>query len=481
MRVGYSRVSDAQQLATDPLEAARHELEKAGAEMVLLDVGSGRSDSARPQFRKLRGLILDGKVKEVICPNQDRLGRNTELVLKFVQLCQMEGVRLVDLNGRELEVRTADGKLMTTIVAALDAHRSDLYSEKILRHMAAAREKGLPVCSKIPFGLRKVRNESGRFVAIEVDPVTGPVARQRIDWYLAGASQVEIIRRCTAEQPEHPVSVRHLASWLRHPMLTGRYCWKRKSNGEFEEVAPEPSFDGLITDAEHERLKVLLAGAATHQGLRGRETRMLTSLVRCKECGTCLTYKTFPKASVVYLRCSNTLCKKSSKGVNADQVFAVLQYALSMHAEALVPVLTRPKTDSPQVKRIRSQIEVLQTVDGAEELIEQKRAEIRRLMTEDTELPAWLTVAAVRSMKFWLQDDATLNRLLRTMLESVTVDLRQGVRTAEVTSVRFRTAPAEAPLPDDQRNVLIPKRRSELFLELEHQEGLAEALEMLRS
>ena len=251
MRVGYSRVSDAQQLDTDPLGAARHELEKAGAETVLLDVGSGRSDTARPQFRKLRELILDGKVKEVICPSQDRLGRNTELVLKFAQLCAMEGVKLLDLNGRELEVRTADGRLMTTIVAALDAHRSDLYSEKVRRAMRAAKEQGFPARSKIPFGFRKVRNESGRFVAVELDPITAPLARQRIDWYLKGHSLSQVLRRCLAEQPDYPVSVRHVAAWLRSPLLAGRMCWGRKKNGEFEEVSPEPSFQGLITDAEH--------------------------------------------------------------------------------------------------------------------------------------------------------------------------------------------------------------------------------------
>ena len=98
------QVSDAQQLDSDPLGTARHELEKAGAEQVFLDVGSGRSDTARPQFRRLRELILDGKVSQVICPSQDRLGRNTELVLRFAQLCQMQGVKLLDLNGRELEV-----------------------------------------------------------------------------------------------------------------------------------------------------------------------------------------------------------------------------------------------------------------------------------------------------------------------------------------------------------------------------------------
>ena len=127
------------------------------------------------------------------------------------------------------------------------------------------------------------------------------------------------------------------------PLLTGRYCWGRKKNGEFEEVSPEPAFKGLITDAEHDAIKVKLAAGNMHPGLRGRETRMFSSLVRCKDCGSTLAYKTFPKANVIYLRCSNIRCDKRSKGINIDQVFGVLQYAVTMHAEALVPVLSGPR------------------------------------------------------------------------------------------------------------------------------------------
>ena len=66
LKVGYSRISDQQQSTSDPLGTATIELEKAGAEKVLVEVGSGRDDSARPQFRKLREMILDGEVSEVL-------------------------------------------------------------------------------------------------------------------------------------------------------------------------------------------------------------------------------------------------------------------------------------------------------------------------------------------------------------------------------------------------------------------------------
>lgn len=226
MRIGYSRVSSDQQTVTGALEVAKAELERAGVDRVLLDIGSGRSDTARPKFRELRGLILDGKVQSVVCPSQDRLGRNTELVLRFVQLCHMQGVELLDLNGRELETKTADGKLMTTIVAALDAHRSDLYAEKTRRHRRVAKEQGFPVRSKVPFGLMKVRNDAGRVVALAIDPVTGPMARERIDWYLKeNLSLIALTKRITERHPDHTMWIRSLSGWLRSPLLTGRYAW----------------------------------------------------------------------------------------------------------------------------------------------------------------------------------------------------------------------------------------------------------------
>ena len=185
VRVGYSRISDERQAKTDPLKQAERDLLKAGAELVLVEVGSGKDDNARPKFRQLRELVLDGKVTEIICPNQDRLGRNLDLVMQFVQLCQMQGVRIVDLNGRQLEVKTADGRLMTQIIGALDEHRSRLYGEKTRRHLQSAREEGKPARPRVPFGLRKIRNDSGRFVGVELDPETAPLARQRVDWFLS--------------------------------------------------------------------------------------------------------------------------------------------------------------------------------------------------------------------------------------------------------------------------------------------------------
>ena len=475
MRIGYSRISDERQAGTDPLAQAEHELRKAGCDIVLLEIGSGASDAARPQFKRLRELILDGQASEVICPSQDRLGRNLQLVLDFVQLCQLQGVKLLDLNGRELEVRTADGTLMTQLIGALDQHRSALYSEKTRRHLQAAREQGLPARPRVPFGLRKVRNDAGRFVGIDLDPIAAPMARQRVEWFLQdGLSLTKLCQRIAAEQPDHSMQMRQLKAWLMSPMLTGRLCWHKDKNGVFSKVATEQTFPALVSDAEHEATKVRLAAASTQQGLRGRAPKMLTGLVRCADCRRTLTHK-LSGTSTLYLRCALISCKRRNRMIRADQVFQVLQYSLSEHARALLPILQRPAVDPPEAAVLQREIEQLQGISGTESVVEAKRAEINRLRASDTETPGWLLVGLLRSPMFWLQEDAALNRQLQQLLESVTVQLGESVAAAEVVEVRCRTSPAAAPLPPDQRAIRMVRGLGDLALAANYQE-LVQAL-----
>ena len=458
MRVGYSRISDIQQAATDPLAQAEHELRKAGAELVLVEVGSGTDDAGRPKFRQLRELVLAGQVTEVITPNQDRLGRNLALVLDFVQLCHLQGVALRDLNGRELEVKTADGRLMTTLLGALDEHRSKLYGEKTRRHLQAAREQGFPARPRVPFGLRKVRDGAGRFVAIDIDPVLGPLARQRIDWFLAGSSVTALCQRIAREQPEHKMQMRQLRRWLESPLLTGRLAWHKDDTGRFEQVAAEQTFPALISDAEAETIRSRLSAAAqsTSRAVGSRELRMFSGLVRCADCGKTLVHKVSGRATW-YLRCANPQCPQKNKTIRVDRVFAVMQWSCANHARALVPLLDRPAVDPPQVVALQAEIQMLEAITGTDAVIAAKRKEIAALRGGQSDLPAWALVAAMRSPMFWLQSDAVLNQALRLLLDRLVVQLGPTVAESRVALVRFKTPHLpDAELPVDQDTPLMP-------------------------
>ena len=196
---------------------------------------------------------------------------------------------------------------------------------------------------------------------------------------------------------------------------------------------------------------------------------MLTGLVRCADCGRTLTHK-LSGPSTLYLRCALISCKQRNKMIRADQVFHVLQYSLSEHARALLPILQRPAVDPPEVAVLQREIEQLQGISGTESVVEAKRAEINRLRASDTETPGWLLFGLLRSPMFWLQEDAALNRQLQQILEGVSVQLGESVAAAEVVEVRCRTSPAVAPLPPDQKQIRMPRGLGDLALAANHQE-----------
>lgn len=148
----------------------------------------------------------------------------------------------------------------------------------------------------------------------------------------------------------------------------------------------------------------------------------------------------------------------------------MLQCALAEHARALLPILQVPKVDPPEVAVLQREIEQLQGISGTESVVEAKRAEINALRSRDTATPGWLLFGLLRSPMFWLQSDEDLNRQLRLLLERVVVQLGESVAAAEVVEVRCRTSPAVAPLPTDQRAILMPRGLGDLALAANHQE-----------
>ena len=82
-------------------------------------------------------------------------------------------------------------------------------------------------------------------------------------------------------------------------------------------------------------------------------------------------------------------------------------------------------------------------------------------------------------MAFWLQPDEKLNRQLRFLLESITVDLRDTVAASKVVSIRCRTAPAEAPLPKDQNKIVLKSSSFDLKLLAQHCEAIEAALKAI--
>lgn len=478
LKLGYACLPDTGSGRQELLEQVRHALLSAGAERALVEAEPRSGPGAGPLFRQLRDLIRSGQVRAVITPSQERLSVHLELVLDLAQLCRLHGVALLNLEGETLAVRGADGRVISQLLETLEAHRSELYGEKTRRHLQVARDEGYPARPRVPYGLRKVRDEKGRFVEIELHPRQAPLARQRIHWFLRDGLSVAALARRIEEQHRLSVQAVQLGRWLRNPMLTGRRCWHKNDAGVFAQVEEHPSFPALISDAEHQAILQRLNRGRSDRGLRGRTRRMFTGLCRCSNCDRGLVYKV-SGSSTTYLRCLNARCERKGKAIRADQVEAVLAWSLAMQGEALLLQMQQTSCEAPQIAMLEQEIAVLQTIGGTERVVEQKRHELERWRSGAAELPAWLLIGCLRSERFWDQEESQLNRQLSLLLEGIVVELGDSTAESQLQAVQCRTLPAAAPLPPNQRRLsAIPDPRRQPLSERE-QQRMEEALASL--
>lgn len=440
LKVAYGRVSTQQQADEGALRRQEQALlDACGADEVFLDVGSG-TNTARPGYQKLLELISQGQVEQLLVADQDRLNRNLQADIELWGLCDSNGTRITNLTGREIEFRSPDGQLLSTIVSALNQHRSRAYGAKTRRGLEQARQQGLPARPRVPFGLRKVRDPKGKLIGIEPDPEASPLARQRIEWFLSGKG---LTKTCILIGKNHPketwMQPVQLKRWLKNPMLTGRLCWHKEGNsGDFKHVENQPSFQGLISDNEAERIHSLIQGLQTARARAGRSTRMLSGLTRCENCKQALSYKLSGR-STWYLRCSNPYCDSKNKCIRVDRVRKILKGSIAHHALSIARHLAEPETIPLEVHELKDEIKQLRKIRGTEELILLKLQQIDQLVSKKNTTKERLLSAALMDLSFWDQPEEQLNARLREILSYIEIKLAKTVKESRVLSIRMQT------------------------------------------
>lgn len=138
MQVGYARTSTADQHAG--LEAQLRDLGAAGCERTFSEQVS--SVAQRDQLAAALDFARDGDTFMVTKP--DRLARSTADLLSIVTRLEAKGVSLVVLSmgGQTVDTRTATGKLMLTMLAAVAAFERDLMLERQREGIAKAKADG---------------------------------------------------------------------------------------------------------------------------------------------------------------------------------------------------------------------------------------------------------------------------------------------------------------------------------------------------
>lgn len=138
---GFARVSTSLAKNQQNLALQIEALENAGCDAILTERVSGTSKS-RPERAKLLARLSEGDT--VIVWKLDRWGRSMADLTTSLDDLTSRGIAFVSLT-EAIDTRTAQGRLMAGILAAIAAFERDLIAERVKAGLAASKKrKGRP-------------------------------------------------------------------------------------------------------------------------------------------------------------------------------------------------------------------------------------------------------------------------------------------------------------------------------------------------
>ncbi|MDY3792734.1 MAG: recombinase family protein [Oscillospiraceae bacterium] len=160
MKIAYVRVSTIEQNEARQIEA----LEKFGIEKWFTEKISAK-DTNRPQLKQMLDFAREGDT--VYIHDFSRLARSTKDLLDIVETLQSKGIHLVS-NKENIDTSTPTGKLMLTMIAAINEFERTNLLERQKEGIAIAKRNGKYKGRK-PFSSDKFDELYSRYLHREIN------------------------------------------------------------------------------------------------------------------------------------------------------------------------------------------------------------------------------------------------------------------------------------------------------------------------
>lgn len=139
----YCRVSTADQSCERQERELLAYAQRANFEIVSIfkEVSSGSKD-LRSERKKVMAAAQDRRLDAILVTELTRWGRSTLDLVQTLHELQAWDVSLIAQTGLHFDIRTAQGKLIASLMAVLAEFERDLLKERIRSGIAAAKAKG---------------------------------------------------------------------------------------------------------------------------------------------------------------------------------------------------------------------------------------------------------------------------------------------------------------------------------------------------
>lgn len=140
----YCRVSTGDQSCERQERDLRAFAERGDFEIVAVfrETASGNINS-RSERKKVMNLARDRQIEAVLVTELTRWGRSTADLLHTLQELESCGVSVIAQTGLQFDLRSPQGKLFASLMAALAEFERDLLRERIRSGISAAQERGV--------------------------------------------------------------------------------------------------------------------------------------------------------------------------------------------------------------------------------------------------------------------------------------------------------------------------------------------------
>lgn len=160
-----------------------------------VDDGYSGTNFERPDFKRMREDIYDGKVNMVIVKDLSRFGRDYIDTGKYIQkIFPSLGVRFVSvIDHYDSEVATNNDKhLLIPIKNFVNDNYSRDISQRVRTHQEAMRKNGLYIGAYVAYGYKKDPNDKNRII---IDEYAADIVKKIFSWRLGGMNVYSIVNK----------------------------------------------------------------------------------------------------------------------------------------------------------------------------------------------------------------------------------------------------------------------------------------------
>ena len=239
---------------------------------------SAYTGKVRPGFEEMLDAIKRGQYDALICWHTDRLTRSMKDLERVIEVCDAANVPIHTVNGGDLDLSTATGKMLARILGSVSRQESEHKAERQRRANIQRAEAG---------GWWSSHRVFGYTMKGELEPAEADLVRQAAVDVLSGKSLTAVAREWNTAGALSPRGKRWTVSAVKRLLVRPRYAAIRTYRGK---VVGDGDWPAIIDRDTHAGLVAMLTSPDRGGNVSWERKYLGSYRYICGRCGSRMTH-----------------------------------------------------------------------------------------------------------------------------------------------------------------------------------------------